>query len=57
MLYIKGLFISIQTNKILNNNQYGFREKHSTINAITALTSDVIKALGKKTRSIVFSWI
>ena len=38
----------IQTNKILNNNQYGFREKHSTINAITALTSDVIKALEKK---------
>ena len=24
----KRLFISIQTNKILNNNQYGFREKH-----------------------------
>ena len=38
----------IQTNKILNNNQYGFREKHSTINAITALTSDVIKALENK---------
>ena len=38
----------IQTNKILNNNQYGFREKYSTINAITALTSDVIKALENK---------
>ena len=38
----------IQTNKILNNNQYDFRKKHSTINAITALTSDVIKALENK---------
>ena len=27
----KRTFHFIQTNKILNNNQYGFREKHSTI--------------------------
>ena len=27
----KRIFHFIQTNKILNNNQYGFREKHSTI--------------------------
>ena len=38
----------IQTNKILNNNQHGFREIHSTINAITSHTSDVIKALENK---------
>ena len=44
----KRIFHFIQSNTILNNNQYGFREKHSTINAITALTSDVIKALENK---------
>ena len=37
----KRIFHLIQTNKILNNNQYGFPEKHSTINAITALSSDL----------------
>ena len=44
----KRTFHFLQSNKILNNNQHGFREKHSTINAITALTSDVIKALENK---------
>ena len=44
----KRTFHFIQTNKILNNNQHGFREKHSTINAIPALTSNVIKALENK---------
>ena len=44
----KRTFHFIQTNTILNSNQYGFREKHSTINAITALTSDVIQALENK---------
>ena len=54
----KRIFDFNQTHKILNNNQYGFREKHSTLNAITSFTSDVINSLGnKKTRSLVFSWI
>ena len=44
----KRTFHFIQTNTILNSNQYDFREKHSTINAITALTSDVIQALENK---------
>ena len=44
----KMTFHFIQSNKILNNNQYGFREKYSTINAITALTGDVIQALENK---------
>ena len=44
----KRTFHFIQSYKILNNNQYGFRKKHSTINAITALTGDVIKALENK---------
>ena len=44
----KRTFHFIQTNKILNNNQYGFRDKYLTINAITALTSGVIKALENK---------
>ena len=47
-MYIKRTFHFIQSNTILINNQYGFREKHSTINAITALTGDVIKALENK---------
>ena len=34
----KRTFYFIQSNKILNNNQYGFHEKHLTINATTALT-------------------
>ena len=46
-------FHFIQTNKILNDNQYGFRDKHSTINAITALTTDVMKALARKRFGIV----
>ena len=41
----KRTFHFIETNKILNNNQYGFRGKHSTTNAISAPSSDVIKAL------------
>ena len=44
----KRTFHFIQSNTILNNNQYGFREKHSTINAIIALTGDVITALENK---------
>jgi len=32
----------------LNHNQYVFCEKHSTINVVTAFTSDVINALEKK---------
>ena len=36
-MYIKGLFILFKTY-ILNINQYGFREKHSTIIIITTLT-------------------
>jgi len=42
--------------KILNNHQYGFREKHSTINAVTALICDIIKVLEKddiKSRQIL----
>ena len=33
---------------ILNNHQYGFREKHSTIKAKTACTYDIIKTLEEK---------
>ena len=44
----KRTFHFIETNKILNNNQHGFREQHSTINAITALTGDALKALENK---------
>ena len=53
----KRTFHFIQSNNILNNNQYSFREKHSTINAITALTGDVITVWKIKTQSLVFSWI
>ena len=42
--YIKKDFSLYYKSKYYNNNQYGFHEKHSTINVITALTSDVMKA-------------
>ena len=46
------------TNKHLNNNQYyGFREKHSTINVVTASASDVVNAHEKRTKALVFFWI
>ena len=38
----------IQKNNTLKINQYSFREKHSTINAVTAFTSDVVMHLIKK---------
>ena len=38
----------VQGNNTLNNDQHGFREKHSTINAITTLTSDVINLLERR---------
>ena len=38
----------VQGNNPLNNDQHGFREKHSTINAMTTLTSDVINLLEKR---------
>ena len=41
-------------NNILNNNQYGFREKLSPINAVTAITSDVVNALDKNDSVHVF---
>ena len=39
--------ILYKKNNILNNNEYCFREKHSTINVVTAFTSYVINALEK----------
>ena len=37
----------LQTNNIFNENQYGFRTKHSTTNAATSLSIDVGNALEK----------
>ena len=56
-LYIEGHGLR-EKNNILNNNQYGFRVKHSTINALTALTmtSDDVNALEKMTQSLAFFW-
>ena len=39
-------------SKIINNNQYGFRSNHSTINAVTRFYIDVAKALDHKESSL-----
>ena len=33
---------------LLHNNQYGFRPKHSTIQAITQLSAEILKSLDRK---------
>ena len=35
-------------NKVISENQFGFRHKHSTIHAINKLTSDICCALNAK---------
>ena len=46
------LFNFLNTNNALFSSQYGFRKKHSTINAVTELVSHVIKAMNRKENTI-----
>ena len=39
-------------NKVIPENQFGFRHKHSTIHAINKLTSDICWALNAKQRIV-----
>lgn len=44
----KRLYYFIEINDIFNENQYGFRPKHSTVNAVTHFVNDTIKSLENK---------
>ena len=46
------LFNFLNTNNALFSSQYGFRKNHSTINAVTELVSQVIKAMNRKENTI-----
>ena len=41
----KRLYSFCDSNKILYNNQYGFRPKHSTIDAVSKFTADIVSSL------------
>ena len=38
----KRLYSFCENNEILNDNQYGFRPKHSTIDAVSKFTADIV---------------
>jgi len=44
----KRLYGYMVRNNILYNSQYGFRKKHSTINGVTELTTDILNGLESK---------
>ena len=44
----KRLYSFLMTHDILYRNQFGFRSKHSTVDAVTKFTSDVLKSLDMK---------
>ena len=41
----KRLYSFCENNKILYDNQYGFRPKHSTIDAVSKFTADIVSSL------------
>ena len=44
----KRLYSFWENTEILNDNQYGFRPKHSTIDAVSKLTVDIVSSLERK---------
>ncbi len=48
----RRLYYFLQKHNILYKNQYGFRRKHSTCDAITDFTFDVLQALNEKQSSL-----
>ena len=44
----KRLYNFLDKQNLLYNNQYGFRPKHSTIQAITQLSAEILESLDKK---------
>ena len=41
----KRLYSFYENNKILHSNQYGFLPKHSTIDAVSKFTADIVSSL------------
>ena len=44
----KRLYSFCENNEILNDNQYGFRPKHSTIDAVMKFTADIVSSLERE---------
>ena len=44
----KRLYSFCENNEILNDNQYGFRPKHSTIDVASKFTADIVSSLERK---------
>ena len=44
----KRLYNFLDMQNLLYNNQYGFRPKHSTIQAITQLSAEILESLDRK---------
>ena len=43
----KRLYSFCENNEILNDNQYGFHPKHSTIDTVSKFTPDIVSSLEK----------
>ena len=50
MIINNPLAASCSKNKVIPENQFGFRRKHATIHAINKLTSDICWALNANQR-------
>ena len=50
MVINNTLAVSCAINKVIPENQFGFRHKHSTIHAINKLTSDICWAINARQR-------
>ena len=49
----KRLYSFCENNEILNDNQYGFRPKHSTIDPVSKFTADIVSSLEKNRTTYV----
>lgn len=52
-LYLKKLSNYLNNNKLLSNNQFGFRQKHSTEHAVIAITDFIRSAVDKGLACVV----
>ena len=52
----KRFYNSLNMQNLLYNNQYGFRPKHSTIQAITQLSAEMLESLDRKNTLQVYFW-
>ena len=49
----KHLSLYLEKNNILDINQGGFRQNHSTTNSVVGLTEDIYRAMNKKEFTVV----